>query len=95
MCTVTYTPNHETGFILTSNRGENVNRTKEEIFNFYKNGTIKEPLLMKYTNNKSPIETISITQVDCTLSNPTLSYTSLLEKSTTSQAIQHTIIETA
>lgn len=59
----------------------------ETIFNFHEAGTLTEPLLMKYINNSSPIETISTTQIESFNGEATLKYKSFKENNETTETI--------
>jgi len=48
-----------------------------DILNFHENGIKSNPSLLLYNNNESPIETISITQINCTKENSLMLYKDL------------------
>lgn len=63
------------------------NLNAESIFKFHELSTVSEPLLMKYTNSTSSIETISTTQIESFGSTATIKYKSFKDKSESQELI--------
>ena len=69
----------------------NVNVFADSIINYHEFGTKQKPDLMKYINSNSPIETVSITQIESFEQKAILTYKSLLELTTISKTIAYNL----
>ena len=68
----------------------NPNIATEDILKYHESGTKEEPMLMRYINNSSPCETISITQITHSKNEALMTYKSLLNGITETMQIRFT-----
>ena len=78
---------------LLFNKEVNRHFNKFDLLEFHENGTNYEPNLMKYINENSSIETISITQVESVHNYATMTYKNIFTQTIKLMAIEFTLNE--